>query len=189
MARTGTTALAETMRRLLVWLAWATLLSSCTTTEATRAAVGVESLLEQIGLSADGALSRIRILLPSEGTRVLAPTMHRPAAFDTSDGYTVERISINLDLQEQVTSYAFHLAEGKCMPLDAMPGFDQAKLRPVPTYPPGSLVRGSYQDWVLDLPQAWVSIIPQANNRDCIARIGVDRKRRLPSPRNPHIPR
>lgn len=108
--------------------------------------------------------------------QILAPYVHRPAPFATSDGYAVKRMIINLNLQKDVASYAFYLAEGKCMPLDAMPGFDQAKLRPTPNSPPGSLVRGSYRDWVLELPGAWVSVIPRADDQDCIARIGVDRR-------------
>ena len=138
--------------------------------------VSLDSLLREIGGSQDGALSRIQHLVPDDGRLALSDRMRRPAPFATSDGYRIERISINLDLQDEVADYAFHVAAGKCMPLEAVPGFGQAQRRPVPTSPPGALVKGSYQDWVLELPEAWVSIIPRAEDGNCIARVGVDRR-------------
>lgn len=172
----GTVGSTEACARLMAGLAIATLLASCSHPGHARSGVSLAFLLREIGGSQDGALSRIQHLVPDDGRLALSDQMRRPASLATSDGYTIERISINMDLQDEVADYAFHVAAGKCMPLEAVPGFSQAQRRAAPTSPPGALVKGSYQDWVLELPEAWVSIIPRAEDLSCIARVGVDRR-------------
>ena len=151
----------------------------CTTTAAPpRDAISLRQMLVEIGSSPDGALSQVRDWVPDGEVEVLGLYVHRAAPFMTTDGDEVGGMTFNLDRQKKVRAYSFNLWRSGCMPLDAVPGFDRARLRPPSPSHPGSGVRWeSSLNWQVELPEAWLSLIPKAQNNQCVASVLVRRKR------------
>ncbi|HIY70588.1 MAG TPA: hypothetical protein H9827_03885 [Candidatus Luteimonas excrementigallinarum] len=151
----------------------------CTTTAAPPPdAISLRQMLVEIGSSADGALSQVRDWVPDGEVEVLGLYVHRAAPFMTTDGYEVEGMIFNLDRQKEVRAYSLNLSRGGCMPLDAVPGFDRAELRPTPVYVSGPRVKKSPRDWRIELPQAWLYLVPQAEDDQCVARVRVSARRK-----------
>ena len=180
-AMTGTNALAMIRYRLRPCIAamLAAVVVGCTTTAAPpRDAISLWQMLVEIGSSADGALSQVRDWVPDGEVEVLGLYVHRAAPFMTTDGYEVEGMIFNLDRQKEVRAYSLNLSRGGCMPLDAVPGFDRAELRPTPVYVSGPRVKKSPRDWRIELPQAWLYLVPQAEDDQCVARVRVSARRK-----------
>lgn len=156
---------------IVVWL----LVACSSTSQARPDTISFQQLLTEIGSSPDAGLSKIRRMVPSANTRILSPLVIQPAPFTTSDGYVVERMTINLDQQLAARTYSFYVRQGNCMPLTAVPGFERAERRSTP--PSHPIVRGSYASWLILLPEAVLSLIPQSPDQACIAHVSVRRRR------------
>lgn len=176
MAKFGKTSTAMTRcPRMSATVIVVLLLTACSSTSLTRSdTLSFQQLLTEIGSSPDAGLSKIRRMIPNENTRVLTPNVIQPAPFTTSDGYVVERMTINLDRQQAARTYSFYVRQGNCMPLTAVPGFERAERRTKP--PSHPIVRGSYADWLILLPGAVLSLIPQAHDENCIAHVSARRR-------------
>lgn len=182
MVTTGVTVFAAIRLPLLLGMAAALCLAACASQgSAPSGNISLRQLLGEVGSSRDGALSRVRELLPQEGTWTPGLRLYKSVPFTSSDGYDVGEVRIYLNAEGEVRHFSFYVLKGGCMPLEATPGFDRAESNRLPpsgnfSPPVYPFVKDVSQEWVITLPDARVSLIPKSNDSECIARVGVTRQ-------------
>lgn len=111
-----------------------TLLAGCSgmSVREERADFTLAELLAEITLSDDGAIGRIREVLPAPEDAHARQFASRRPGFTTSDGYRVDGAWLNINPETgRVSSFSFAMGEESCYPLVEIPNFGKAFKRPV----------------------------------------------------------
>lgn len=175
---TGTIGITALLAKCVVFIVMLVFwLTACASSDWTPSGnVTLQQLLEEVGLSADGGRMRVRELVPQEGVTQLGRLVQRSAPFRTGDGYQLGPMVFNYSQQGEVGSFGFRVAEGPCMPLEAVPGFEHARLRP-PAIPNPPVPRSPWL-WSLSLPEATVLVTPRLEDESCLEGVQVYGDRR-----------
>lgn len=127
-----------------------------------RADFALPELLAEITQSDDGAVGRIREILPAPEDSHARQFASRRPGFTTSDGYRVDGVWLNFNPETgRVYSFGFSMEEGSCFPLVDIPNFGKASRRPVidgrPMY-----------SWTISLELASVTISVFNDRQGCL---------------------